>query len=192
MINDSSNGYEAIARQYMASRTSIGLATVRAWAATLPSGCALLDVGAGHGWPLAEALSKEGFMIHAVEPSPTLAAAFALRLPSAPIACETAEESAFFGRRFPGVMAIGLLFLLPASAQEALINRLAAALEPGGRLLFTAPWQACAWPDLQTGRASQSLGAVAYGRLLRQAGLHRLAPRQDEGGNLYFEAIKPP
>lgn len=191
MHPDPANGYERQAQAFMAARSGIGTGTVRAWASRLPPGCAILDVGAGHGAPLAQALAGDGFAIHAVEPSPTLAAAFAQRLPHAVIACEEAEESSFFSRRFHGVMAIGVLFLLEAETQRALLPRLAAVLEPGGSLLFTAPAPACTWSDVLTARPSRSLGAEAYLQLLADAGLICAAPVTDEGGNCYFEARRP-
>jgi SAM-dependent methyltransferase len=191
--SDPSNGYEAAAADFMSARSGVGVAAVRAWARRLPPGGAILDVGAGHGAPLAAALTAEGYALHAVEASPTLAAAFARRLPHTPIACEDAEESSFFGRRFSGVMAIGLVFLLPAERQPRLLARLAAALEPGGRFLFSAPTQVCTWTDVLTGRASHALGAEAYARILANAGLQLESIDADEGGNRYYNArFSPP
>ncbi len=190
LSDDTSNGWEAVAQQFMAARSAIGLETVRAWARALPPGGSILDLGAGSGVPLAAALIEQGFVVSAVDASSTLVAAFRRRFPHAEIACEPAEHSTFFNHSFDGVMAIGLMFLLPAAAQRAVIERVATALRPSGRFLFTAPQEACAWADCLTGRSSVSLGADAYDALLSEAGLRLIAQHQDEGQNHYFEARK--
>jgi len=120
-----------------------------------------------------------------------LAAAYRSRFPSARVACEPVEDSPFFGESFNGVLAWGLLFLLPATTQRSLVHRVASALQSGGRFLFTAPAQACSWTDLSTGQTSVSLGADAYKVLLADAGLKLVAEHQDEGENRYYEALKP-
>src|SRR5262249_41916013 len=64
--------------------------------------------------------------------------AFRRNLPNVSVICEAVEDSTFFDRTFDGVVAWGLIFLLPAEAQRHLIRRIAGILVPGGRLLFTA------------------------------------------------------
>lgn len=60
-VLDPSNGYEAAAARYMASRSRIGAAEVRAWAESLPRGASVPDLGCGHGVPVTEALLAAGF-----------------------------------------------------------------------------------------------------------------------------------
>ncbi|WP_245998967.1 class I SAM-dependent methyltransferase [Eilatimonas milleporae] len=191
---DTSNGYDAIAEQFMHHRlrSSVGLATIRTWAASLPRGGAVLDVGAGSGEPLTAALIEAGFDVAAVDASPAMVAAFRRRFPDVAIACEPAERSRFFDRAFDGVLAIGLVFLLPGDSQRNLVHRMAATLKPGGRLLFSAPRQVCVWDDLLTGRPSSSLGADAYRRIVDGAGLRLVGEHVDEGENHYYEARKNP
>ena len=88
-------------------------------------------------------------------------------------------------------MAWGLLFLLPADTQRALIHCIARALRSGGTFLFTAPLATCTWADASTKRQSVSIGADAYRALLADAGLSVRAEYDDEGGNHYYEAVKP-
>lgn len=76
MTHDASNGWEAVAQEFMAARSTIGLGTVRAWARTLPAGGSILDLGAGSGVPLAAALIEDGFAVSAIDASPSLVAAF--------------------------------------------------------------------------------------------------------------------
>lgn len=72
-----------------------------------------------------------------------------------------------------------------------MIARVAKALRPGGRFLFSAPREACEWQDLLTGRRSVSLGEAGYARLLEEAGLQLVDCYTDEGANNYFDAAKP-
>jgi len=190
---DLSNGYEKAATEFMRRRegSSIGAAVVRAWARSLPRGGTVLDVGCGAGVPVAEALIDDGFLVHGIDASPTLAAEFRRRFPRAPLACEAVEHSRFFDRTFDGVVAVGLIFLLPAEAQRATLHKVAGALNPGGRFLFTAPAQKCSWTDVLTGRPSYSLGSAEYGAVLSGAGLTLTGEFEDEGENHYYDACLP-
>jgi 2-polyprenyl-3-methyl-5-hydroxy-6-metoxy-1,4-benzoquinol methylase len=189
---DLSNGWEAAAAHLIASRgrSGIGISTLREWARGLPAGSSILDVGCGSGVPVSETLIGDGFQVFGVDASPTLVEAFRLRFPEAPVACEAVETSAFFGRTFPGIVAIGLIFLLPARTQRNLIRRLGSVLSPGGQLLFTSPAQRCTWSDVTTGRPSLSLGAGEYGALLSGAGLTVTSNYVDEGDNHYYAAAR--
>ncbi len=191
-LHDASNGWEDIAGEFIAAReqSSTGVEVVRAWARNLPSGAAILDLGCGTGMPIAQSLIADGFRIYGVDASPTLSAEFHRHFPQMSVACEPVETSAFFGRSFDGVVAIGLMFLLPPEAQRSLIFRVAAALNPGGHFLFTSPSQICTWADLMTGRESTSLGEHAYLTLLSEAGLAVVGNSTDEGENYYFHALK--
>ena len=193
IASDAANGYEAVAGEFMERRaeSAIGVSTVRAWARALPPGASILDLGCGHGSPVAEALLNDGFAVHGVDASPTLTDAFRRRFPQAPVACEPVERSTFFGRTYDGIVAIGLLFLLDPETQRALLRRIAVALSPGGRLLFTAPAETCVWTDVLTGRQSRSLGAGEYRAILLDSGLTLAGEHGDEGGNHYYAAWRP-
>jgi 2-polyprenyl-3-methyl-5-hydroxy-6-metoxy-1,4-benzoquinol methylase len=187
--NDPSNGFEAIAPEFMRWReqSNIGVATIRMWAQALPKGAAVLDLGCGTGVPISTALSDEGLTVYGIDASASLTAAFRQRLPNAHVACESIEDSRFFDRTFDGVIAIGLMFLLPAEAQRNLIRKVAAALNPNARFLFTAPKQVCTWTDTLTGQTSRSLGAEEYKAAFSAANLTLIGEYVDEGGNHYFD-----
>jgi SAM-dependent methyltransferase len=193
MNEDVSNGYEAVANIYIAGRgtrplvgDAIGAAVVKAWADAFPTGATVLDLGAGSGEPSTRILQEAGLTTYAVDASPAMVAAFRERFPGVPIEHNTVEASAFFHRTFDGVLAWGLLFLLRPGAQARVIAKVAGALNPGGRFLFTAPKEPLEWLDGMTDRPSQSLGAQTYARLLRDAGLTWVAEAQDEGENHYY------
>lgn len=175
---DGSNGYEAVAPLYIGGRgtrpsvrDSIGALIVRAWASDFGPGATVLDIGSGPGEPSTRILQDAGLTTYAIDASPTMVAAFRERFPTVSIEHNTVEASDFFGRTFQGVLAWGLLFLLEPAAQALVIEKVARALEPQGRFLFTAPRRPQHWSDGMTGHRSRSLGARTYERLLRDAGL---------------------
>ncbi|MGF1544375.1 MAG: class I SAM-dependent methyltransferase [Parvularculaceae bacterium] len=190
MSEDFSNGYDAIADEFISVRLTSGRDLVAAWAASLPRGGAVVDVGAGSGAPLTAALIDAGLTAFAIDASPKMAAAFRRRFPDVEVACEPAEHSRFFDRTFDAALAVGLVFLLPPDGQRTLLRRVAEALRPGGRLLFSAPRQVCAWRDSLTGRPSSSLGADEYACVLAEADVSVVDERADEGGTHYFDARK--
>jgi SAM-dependent methyltransferase len=199
MSEDGSNGYEEIARIYIAGRgmrprvgDAIGAAVVQAWAQAFAPGATVLDLGSGPGEPGTRILQEAGLAPFAVDASAAMVAAFRERFPGVPIEHNTVEASGFFNRIFDGVLAWGLLFLLKPADQALVIRKVAAALNPGGRFLFTAPKEPLEWLDGMTDRPSQSLGAPTYERLLREAGLTWMADALDEGGNHYYFVEKQP
>ncbi len=173
------------------NRSSVGVATVRDWAKALPHGGSVLDVGCGHGIPISKALVDEGFTVYGIDASPSMIAAFRIHLPNALAECSAIEDSQFFGRRFDGVIAWGLMFLLSPDAQVTLIHRVASVLKPGGRFLFTAPHQACQWLDILTGKQSVSLGSDTYHSVIESEGLVLVGETEDEGQNHYYFVRKP-
>ncbi len=167
----------------------IGFDIVREWAAELQPGAAVLELGCGHG-VVSQVLVDAGVTLYAVDASATLLDAFRKRFPAVQTQCAAAEDSTYFDRTFEGVIAVGLIFLLPVDAQRVVLTKVADVLKPGGRFLFTAPRQACTWTDDLTKRESRSLGVETYERLLRQLGLEVEHGRVDEGENYYFFAVK--
>jgi 2-polyprenyl-3-methyl-5-hydroxy-6-metoxy-1,4-benzoquinol methylase len=196
-MTDRSNGYEGVAVEFLAGRgrapsTAVGVGAVRDWARTLPPGATVLDVGCGSGLPITKVLVDEGLNVYAIDASPTLVQAFRNNFPDIPVACEAVEDSLFFGRMFDGVIAWGLIFLLDAEEQRRLIQRVAATLVPGGRLLFTssAGTEPLVWNDAMTGLESRSLGAAEYRSELSSVGLSVIQEYEDEGQSHYYDTCK--
>ena len=189
---DPSNGYEAVATEFIAVRqqSGVGVATVRAWGRSLPQGGSILDLGCGFGVPISQALINDGFVIYGVDASSSLITEFRRRFPDVNVACEAVEDSRFFDRTFDGVIAVGLLFLLSEDSQRDLIRRVGLALNSGGRFLFTSPAQSCTWTDILTGRESLSLGADAYKAIIADARLNLVGEHSDEGDNHYYDTCR--
>jgi SAM-dependent methyltransferase len=191
LADDPSNGYEAIAHLFASGAvrgSPIGVAAVRRWAVALPHGSDVLDIGCGTGAPVSRTLIECGHHVYGVDASPTMIAAFRQRFPEAPAECAPVESSHFFDRQFDAIVAWGLLFLLQPETQEALIPKVARALKPSGRLLFTAPREVGEWVDIMTHRPSYSLGYATYCKLMADAGLELVGEDLDEGSNYYYLA----
>jgi cyclopropane fatty-acyl-phospholipid synthase-like methyltransferase len=191
---DKSNGYEVVAQAFIAGRGSdsaeTGGSDVAEWSQTLPPDATVLDLGCGSGVPISQVLIERGFHVYGVDASPTMVAAFRARFRDVRIECAAAEESDFFGRKFDGVVAWGLFFLLDPDVQRRLLAKVAAVLPSGARFLFTAPSQLCSWADIMTGRTSISLGYDAYRNAMEAESMSLLGTHCDNAGNHYYFAQK--
>ena len=190
-MTDRSRGYDELADDFARIRDRrIGAAEVRAWASSLHAGAAVLDVACGTGEPITHALVDAGCRVWAIDASPRMVALCAARFPGMPIRCDAVEASDYFERTFDGIVAWGVMFLIPGPTQLEVIDRLARALVPGGRLLFTAPPMELQWNDAMTGLPSLSLGRDRYRQALADAGLTLTAEFEDAGGNHYYDAVR--
>jgi 2-polyprenyl-3-methyl-5-hydroxy-6-metoxy-1,4-benzoquinol methylase len=191
---DKSNGYERIAPIFISGRgqnhVGVGARVVAEWSQVLPVGATVLDLGCGPGVPISATLIERGFNVYGVDSSASMVAAFQTRFPTTPVQCAAVEDSDFFGRSFTGVVAWGLFFLLEAETQRQLIAKVAAFLPSGGRLLFTAPSEACCWFDAMTGQTSISLGLDEYRNAIEARGMSLVGTQRDEGENNYYFAQK--
>ena len=187
---DKSNGYEQIATEFMKIRQPhIGADVVREWAQAFSANSEILELGCGHGC-VTEVLIEQGLKLYAIDASPTLLSTFRERFPSVETECATVEESDYFNRTFAGVVAWGLIFLLAEDDQRKVLSKIAKALKPGGRLLFTAPSETAKWVDSMTNLESHSLGKMEYELLLHELGFSLESGQTDSGGNHYYMATK--
>jgi chemotaxis methyl-accepting protein methylase len=125
-----------------------------------------------------------------VDASQRLLEEYRRRFPAAMTEHAAVQESEFFAQKFDGIVAWGLLFLLAAEAQPVVLRKMAKALQPRGRLLFTAPREAVRWKDAMTRSESVSLGREAYRRILQTEGLLLQQETRDQGRNHYYFASK--
>jgi cyclopropane fatty-acyl-phospholipid synthase-like methyltransferase len=185
----SAHAYEAHALEFLDARerSLTGATVVSHWARSLPPGTDVVEIACGGGYPVTRALVEAGAKVWAIDSSPTLLETFRSRFPGIPTQCAPALESDYFGRAFGAAVAIGLVFLLEESEQLALFHRVSEVLRPGGRFLFTAPIQTCAWKDIVTGHACRSLGEARYVQALQSAGFRVVGTHVDEGENNYYD-----
>ncbi len=119
------------------------------FAALLPAGGSILDIGCGMGEPVARWFIARGFAVTGVDSSPSLIAMARERFPGQ--AWVTADMRALaLGRRFDGLIAWHSFFHLSPDDQRPMFARFAAHARPSGALMFTSgaeqgeaigPWQ---------------------------------------------------
>jgi SAM-dependent methyltransferase len=191
-MRDASRGWDAAAGLLIEHRAQspIGVDVLRDWATRLPAGASILDLGCGAGAPVSSTLVDLGFQVAGIDGSPRLVEASRARVPRADVRCEPAETSAWFGRTFDAIVAIGLLFLNTEATQRAVIAHAGPAIRAGGRLLVTAPWQTATWIDPTTGLECRSLGRAEYVRAFERAGFVVDAMPTDDGENHYYSAVR--
>lgn len=190
MKDNLSNGYDALATEFMALRSDYGKTVVETWAKSLPRSATALEIGAGHGYPITPVLLEAGLELSAIDASPNMVRAFSQSFPNIRVACEAVEESDFFNEKFDAVLAIGLMFLLTKETQTQLIPKIAEVLNPRGRFLFSAPIQKCQWVDILTGQMSYGLGENSYEAILSQCDLTIIETYTDAGGSHYYDTVR--
>lgn len=107
------------------------------FAALLPPGGSVLDIGCGAGEPIAGALIRAGFAVTGVDASAPLLALCRERHPGQDW-IEGDMRRLDLGRRFDGLIAWDSFFHLDHDAQRAMFPRFAAHAAPGAPLLFTS------------------------------------------------------
>lgn len=108
-----------------------------AFAAALPPGASVLDIGCGGGEPVARMLIESGFEVTGIDSAPSLIALCRERFPSAEW-CVADMRTLAPSRRFDGLIAWYSFFHLSADDQRAMFPVFAAHAGPGGLLMFTS------------------------------------------------------
>jgi SAM-dependent methyltransferase len=106
------------------------------FAALLPAGGTILDVGCGMAEPIAAYLIRLGFRLTGMDSSPAMIALCRARFPNAEWIVGD-MRTLDLKRRFDGVLAWHSSFHLSPDDQRALFPRVAAHAAPGGVLMFT-------------------------------------------------------
>lgn len=107
------------------------------FAALLPRGGTVLDIGCGSGRPVAGDLIQRGFRLTGIDSSPSLIALCRERFPRQEWLVGDMRALAL-GRCFDGLLAWHSSFHLTPDEQRALFPRLAAHSAPGAHLMFTS------------------------------------------------------
>jgi cyclopropane fatty-acyl-phospholipid synthase-like methyltransferase len=132
-------GYDATAAAWARARKA---GTEAAWLPrfvdALRPGAAVLDLGCGHGEPIAAALAAAGFAVTGVDLSAELLRLAAQRVPAARLVHADMNAVDFPAESFGGAVAWDSSFHLPPEEQPRLLARVRRWLQPGSPLLFTA------------------------------------------------------
>lgn len=107
------------------------------FAACLPPGGTILDIGCGMAEPIARYLIERGFRLTGYDSSPSLIALCRARFPDHEWIVGD-MRALDLGRRFDGLLAWHSSFHLSPDDQRALFPRFAAHAAQGGHLMFTS------------------------------------------------------
>ena len=146
-------GYDQVADEYAALESAEApwpcLKRVRAFAADLPQGSRILDVGCGNGLPA----TRELALIHevtGVDISEEQIARASANVPTATFIRGDVREVDLPVGAFDSIVALYLIDNIAREDYRALFRRLSELLRPNGRLLLSAepgkdPWQPYTW-----------------------------------------------
>ena len=192
MSTDSVSAYENNAQAFLQCRdkSTVGIRVADQWARSLRPGADVIEIACGGGIPVTKILVDAGLNVWAIDSSPSLISVFKSRFPDVPVECSAVLQSDFYGRKFDAAISIGLIFLLGESDQLNMLKKVAEILRPGASFIFTAPMEAGAWTDVNTGHACISLGQTVYENELAQSGFRVIDHFEDSGKNHYYEAEK--
>jgi SAM-dependent methyltransferase len=132
--------YDRVAEAWLAARQagtrSPSARVLDAFAAPLPAGAAVLDLGCGGGVPVARDLVARGFRVTGLDASGAMIDHARRAVPQATFVrgdMRTADP----GGSFDGIVAWDSVFHVPRAEQAGLFRRLGGWLRPGGRLLIS-------------------------------------------------------
>lgn len=131
--------YERKAREFdeMRSRVLFERGWLERFAALLPRGASVLDLGCGHGEPMAGWLIAQGFGVTGVDTSPTLLTLCRQRFPAQDWV-EVDMRRLALDRRFNGILAWDSFFHLPHDDQRAMFGIFRDHAAPDATLVFTS------------------------------------------------------
>ncbi len=190
------DAYDKIVTWYTEERgkSAIGVPEVRDLLQRLGKGAKILDVGCGTGIPLGRYIVQQGgYVLFGIDSSSEMVKVFRENLPDTSVQCASIQESDFFSMTFDAAFSWGVLFHLLPKDQENALAKIAAALNEGGYLLFTAgQGQEGERRGVMDGVefSYYSLGTEEYRRVLSAHGLTMIDEHFDEGENYYYLAQK--
>ncbi len=131
--------YERKAREFDAvrSRALFERAWLERFAALLPEKASVLDLGCGHGEPIAAWLIAQGHRITGMDTAPSLLALCRQRFPTQDW-IEGDMRKVALPRHFDGVVAWDSFFHLSFDDQRAMFARFRAHAAPNAALMFTS------------------------------------------------------
>jgi len=175
--------YERHARSYAAdrARTLFERPWLDRFAALIPPGGTILDIGCGVGEPIARHLIETGFAVTGIDASDAMIGQCRGRFPAGKWIVADMRHLAF-GQRFAGLIAWDSFFHLKPEDQRAMFRVFAAHAAPEAALMFTTgPWAGEAigeWCGQPLYHAS--LDGAEYRLLLAQNGFKVVAQTNED------------
>lgn len=151
------------------------VAALKRFAAALPRGATVLDVGCGSGWPWSAALLDRGFRVTGIDAARRLIEHASETLPEGDWVVDD-MRTMDLGRTFDGLLIWYSLFHLTPGDQNRALDRVLAHARPDSVLMMTI--LAGAGVSIGTWRGEPlyhaSLGASVYTDILARAGFTRV------------------
>jgi cyclopropane fatty-acyl-phospholipid synthase-like methyltransferase len=147
------SGYDQVADEYEALESAEApwprLERVRAFAADVPRGSRILDIGCGNGVPATQELALK-HAVTGVDISTEQIARARTNVPTATFICGDARDVELPLGAFDAIVALYLVDNIAREHYPALFRRFTALLRPNGRVLLSAepgddPWQPYTW-----------------------------------------------
>ena len=185
------SGYDEVADEYEALESAEApwprLERVRAFAADLPQGSRVLDIGCGNGVPATRELALK-HAVTGVDISEEQTARARANVPTATFICGDARDVDLPIGTFDAIVALYLIDNIPRDDYPAFFRRLRELLRPGGRVLLSAepgddPWRSYTW--LGVPMFINTVPTDELVQLLQEAGLSVVSVEFDsqlEGG----------
>lgn len=175
--------YERTARAFDAvrSRSLFEQSWLERFAALLPKGACVLDLGCGHAEPIAAWLIARGCRLTGIDTAPSLLALCRQRFPAHDW-IEADMRSLALGRQFHGLVAWDSFFHLPHDDQRAMFASFRAHAAPGAALMFTSGPAHGEAIGSHAGEAlyHASLAPEEYRALLAKAGFAVMAHKAED------------
>jgi cyclopropane fatty-acyl-phospholipid synthase-like methyltransferase len=170
-------GYDRVADEYEALESAEApwprLERVRDFAAGLPQGSRVLDVGCGNGVPATRELALK-HAVTGVDISAEQIARATANVPAATFICGDARDADLPLGAFDAIVALYLIDNIARDDYPAFFRRLRELLRPGGRVLLSAepgdaPWRPHTWLGVPMFINTVPTGELVH--LLEEAGL---------------------
>lgn len=186
--------YDTVADQFDTLRShDIGVADLLALVQTFPHPPAILDLGCGTGFPIAQALIARAGRYVGIDNCAGMCEVFRRRLPQAECRLGELDDLAGLAGPFDLIFSWGALCHLPPERQRHAIAGAARLLARGGLLAFTGGDEPGSCPGRVGPLVVQhhSLGREGYRTTALAAGLGLRSYAVGSGGNLVYVFAAP-
>lgn len=131
--------YDKIFDWYVSARSpEAGVEVIKEFTKNLHPGAKVLDIGCGHGFPIANTLYRLGFKPYGIDSSIKMVTRFRKDLPGMPVQCSNVLNSDFFDTIFDAIIAYGFIIHLPQDQQTKVIEKVSEHLQSNGGFLFNS------------------------------------------------------
>ena len=185
--------YDQLVDWYVSNRNpEIGIQDVSQFAAGLPQGATILDLGCGDGIPISQFLLEAGFTLYGIDSSARMIEKFRESFPKVRLECANLMDSDFFCITFDAIIAYGVMFHFPQDEQRMIMSNVSDHLKNGGMFLFNSGAEEGETVSVMDSVEVPhwSMSSVQYAEVLRKNGLMLFSDYRDEESGTYIYIAK--